>query len=87
MTDDRTITGDDALPTAAATKLAEFKDLACTAVGLWSNGDRKGAFDALGAAVPAAAAAAAVLNILLELDRAAEARERRGKDGIAAWWG
>ncbi|WP_431683204.1 hypothetical protein [Kitasatospora sp. KL5] len=87
MTDDRTITSDDALPTAAAAKLAEFKDLACIAVDRWSNGDRKGAFDALAAAVPAAAAAATALNILLELDRAAEARERRDMDGIAAGWG
>ncbi|MEV8098973.1 hypothetical protein [Kitasatospora sp. NPDC085879] len=90
MTDDHTITSDDALPAAATTKLAELKDLACAAAARWNDGDRKGALDAIGAAIPAAAAAATALNILLELDRAAEqarAKEHGPHDGVTRRWG
>ncbi|MFD0531534.1 hypothetical protein ACFQ1I_41030 [Kitasatospora arboriphila] len=90
MTDTDTLNGDDTLPAAAATKLAELKRLACAAVDHWNNGDHKSAYDALGAAMPAAAAAATALNLLLELDRASARtgeRERSPHDGITRWWG
>ncbi|MEV8099501.1 hypothetical protein [Kitasatospora sp. NPDC085879] len=90
MTDKATINGDDTLPTAATTKLAELKHLACAAVDHWNNGDPKGAYDALDSAIPATAAAATALNLLLELDRAAARAGERGRsphDGVTRWWG
>ncbi|WP_030277639.1 hypothetical protein [Streptomyces sp. NRRL B-24484] len=89
MTDTDTLNG-DALPAAATTKLAELKHLACAAVDHWNNGDGKSAYDALSAAMPAAAAAATALNLLLELDRAsarAGERQRSRHDGVTRCWG
>ncbi|MEV8100311.1 hypothetical protein [Kitasatospora sp. NPDC085879] len=87
MADDRS---EGELPVAAVHKLTELKDLAAAALDCWNSGNRKGAFGAVTAAMPAAAAAATALNILLELDHAAvRAEERRHgpTDGGVISWG
>ncbi|MFJ9448231.1 hypothetical protein ACIRRH_41415 [Kitasatospora sp. NPDC101235] len=59
---------DEPAPVTALTKLTELRDLAAKALQCWQNGDQKAAFDAVNASMPAAAAAAAALNVLIELD-------------------
>ncbi|GAA2744294.1 hypothetical protein [Kitasatospora cinereorecta] len=78
MTDIDTITSDSALPAEAAAKLTELKHRACAAMDHWNNGNRRGALDALTAAIPAAAAAATAVNIMLELERAAAHARAQG---------
>ncbi|MFF2147024.1 hypothetical protein [Kitasatospora sp. NPDC058190] len=60
---------DEPEPLMALAKLTELRDLAATALELWQNGDRTGAFDLVNASMPVAAAAAEALNVLIELDR------------------
>ncbi|GAA2282188.1 hypothetical protein GCM10010430_80060 [Kitasatospora cystarginea] len=91
VTDSPTSSHDVPVPVTALIKLTELKELASTAVDCWNNGDQKGAFDAVGASMPVAAAAATALNILLELDRvaaqSAENERRRTEEDASAWWG
>ncbi|GAA4876940.1 hypothetical protein [Kitasatospora terrestris] len=89
MDDEFVEVSEDGLPVAACAKLTELRDLAHSAAACWDTGDRPGAFAAVSAAIPVAAAAATALNILLELEQAeirfAERQRRHRQDGAAAW--
>ncbi|MEU4302598.1 hypothetical protein [Kitasatospora aureofaciens] len=80
------------LPEVVLAKHTETGRLAALALQWWNEGDREGTLEAIGQVVPAAEAAAAALNTLVELDEAAACtaaeEERRRRENIAAnWWG
>ncbi|MEV8097996.1 hypothetical protein [Kitasatospora sp. NPDC085879] len=77
-----------AVPEAALAKITELGELAARAARAWHGGDLQGAFGAVNEAMPVAAAAAAALNVLLEVDRARAGRDEPGEGNEAsAWWG
>ncbi|WP_431683230.1 hypothetical protein [Kitasatospora sp. KL5] len=78
----------EALPQAALARLTELRELAAGAVESWEAGDRQAAYHAMTEAVPAVAAAAAVLGVLVETGSGREEYDRRPAEGpVGHWWG
>ncbi|MFJ9448319.1 hypothetical protein ACIRRH_41885 [Kitasatospora sp. NPDC101235] len=73
---------DEPAPATALTKLTELRDLAAQALECWQNGDQKAAFDAVNASMPVAAAAAAALNVLIDLDHPPAAEDQTTDDNV-----
>ncbi|MFJ9775767.1 hypothetical protein ACIRVF_31765 [Kitasatospora sp. NPDC101157] len=80
------------LPEVVLEELTEAGRLAMLALERWNSGDRHGALKAIMRVSQTAEAAAASLNTLVELGKAAERaraeEERRRLENIASeWWG
>ncbi|MEW1913000.1 hypothetical protein AB0442_32005 [Kitasatospora sp. NPDC085895] len=77
---------EESIPEAAPAGLSELQHLAERAVQAWQDGDLQTAYDAATAAMPAAAGAAAALNVLLELEQARAEDDQDGPGGPAGQW-